>query len=133
MLACLLKHLAAEAQLDIHVSSAGLAAGLGQAASEHSVTCMQERELDLTDHQSTPISQVDLASVDQFHCMSEHHAFALYDAGIPQEKLFIVNAANGGVPDPYGGPLTIYQQTASVLAGAAQDIIDAIKNEQANG
>ncbi len=133
MLACLLKHLAAEAQLDMTVSSAGLAAGADQPASSNSVTCMQERGLDLSHHKSTPISQVDLASVDQFHCMSEHHAFALYDAGVPQEKLFIVNAAHGGVPDPYGGPLSIYQETAAVLSGAAHDIIDAIKNENNNG
>ena len=129
MLAYLLRDEAKKLGIDIEVSSAGVAAGSGQAASAHSVTCMQNQGLDLSDHRSCSAQALDLSSIDQFHCMTENHAFALYDAGVPQEKLFVVNAKNGGVPDPYGGPLEAYQACADVLSVAAKQIAAQCKGD----
>ncbi len=129
MLACLLRAEAENLGLQLEVSSAGVAAGAGQAASPHSVTCMQHQGLDLSEHRSTPAQALDLSSIDQFHCMTENHAFALFDAGVPQEKLFVVNAEHGGVPDPLGGPLEAYQACADVLGVAAKHIAAQCKSE----
>ena len=127
MLACLLEAKAKAAGLDITVSSAGVAAGEGMPASSHSISCMEERGLDLSKHSSTPAARIALGEIDQFHCMSENHAFALFDAGIQKERLFVVNAENGGVPDPFGGDRAIYEHTAQVLEQAAQDIVTALQ------
>lgn len=127
MLACLLAAKAKDAGVDLQISSAGVAAGAGMPASAHSVACMDARGLDLSQHSSTPLADLKLDAIDQFHCMSENHAFALFDAGVPKERLFVVNAERGGVPDPFGGDRAIYEQTAQVLESAADVIIQKIK------
>ncbi len=106
----------------ITISSAGLAAQNGSPASTHACTCMQQRSLDLSQHSSTAIQSCDMNAIDRFYCLTERHAFALADAGIPHEKLFVVNQKNGGVPDPFGGSLAIYEQCAQVLETAAHTI-----------
>ena len=127
MLACLLSAKAKAAAVDLTVSSAGVAAGAGMPASAHSVACMKSRDLDLSQHNSTPLSEIDLSSIDEFHCMSENHAFALFESGVAKERLFVVNAEHGGVLDPFGGDRGIYEQTAQVLESAANAIVQRLK------
>lgn len=88
---------------------------------------MERRQLDLTDHRSMPVQSLEVKSIDRFYCMSDNHALALYDAGIDQKKLFVVNAANGGVPDPFGGSIEVYEECAMVLEETANDIIAELR------
>ncbi len=123
MLAALLRQeLAARGRNDIHVSSAGIAAAPGSPASEHSVTAMRAAGIDISAHRSTPVSEIDLADIDHFLCLSGSHAMALIQAGVRTDAVSIVNAVSGGVPDPYGGPLEAYTTCATVLAREARRI-----------
>ncbi|NRA37758.1 MAG: low molecular weight protein arginine phosphatase, partial [Planctomycetes bacterium] len=88
MLESLVRAQVDKANLEIEVSSAGVAAGDGQAASAHSQSCMQERGLDLSKHQSTSVASLELKDYDWCLCMSPNHAMALYDAGVPENALF---------------------------------------------
>lgn len=133
MLESLLRQHVDQANIEVEVSSAGVAAGTGQAASEHAQTCMLNRQLSLESHASTAVSELTLGDYDWFLCMSTNHAMALYDAGVAEDALFVVNGDNGGVPDPYGGSLPDYEACAEVLNQAAEEIVasllKAIKEE----
>lgn len=129
MLEALLKDALAKAGVDAAVSSAGVAAQPGAAASAHSVTCMAERGLDIRSHKATNASQLDLGAIDMFWCMSTNHAMALFDAGVPQERLFVCNGNKGGVPDPFGGDLTEYRHCADVLETCAAEIATALSEQ----
>ena len=104
------------------VMSAGIAAASGSPASAHSQTCMSQQGLDLSRHLSTSLYDIDLDTIDLFYCMSPHHGGALIDAGVPGHKIFVVNGNNGGIPDPFGGSLAAYENTAQVLEQCAQAI-----------
>ncbi len=111
---------------DVTVSSAGTAAAPGEAASNGAVAAMTRRGLSLTEHRSRPLSAVALDQVDQVWCMSSAHAAAARSRGVPAARLSVVNAAHGGVPDPFGGDDAEYEACALVLADAARDIVAAL-------
>jgi len=106
----------------LEVESAGTAALSGEPASSYARTCMELRGLDLSDHLSRHIEEVDLPSFDQILCMTSSHAAALRTRGVPAKKLTVVNAEAGGVPDPFGGNLNQYETCANVLDQVARNL-----------
>jgi len=111
---------------DVTITSAGTAAGLGDVASSGAKAAMARRGLNLAAHRSRPVATVALADVDQVWCMSSAHAAAARSRGVPAARLAVVNAAHGGVPDPFGGDDAEYEACALVLAAAAQEIVAAL-------
>lgn len=105
------------------IESAGTAAGDGEPASTYAQTCMELRGLDLSNHRSRPVAELDLATYDRVLCMTSSHAAALRSLGIPPGKLEVVNASRGGVPDPFGGSIEDYEACAQVLTACAQDLV----------
>ena len=105
------------------VTSAGVAAIPGAAASANAITVMKERGLDLTGHRSRAVQDLNLADIDVFWCMGGNHALYLVEAGVAVDTVRILNEAGGGVPDPYGGDVMIYERCATVLAGEAHRIV----------
>jgi protein-tyrosine-phosphatase len=125
MLACLLReHLQQADRTDIQVASAGIAAAPGQPASDHAVSCMMKRGLNLATHRSTPVQDLDPLAYDLILCLSGSHYQALVQAGVPRERLHLVAERNGGVPDPYGGELVTYERCARVLENAAEVFVE---------
>ena len=103
-----------------HVGSAGTWAQDGLPASEHGVTVMAGRGLDLTRHRSRAVTETLLAAADLALCMTASHAEALR-AEFPQHAARIRQISDliglkFDVLDPYGGPLEDYQHTAAELA-----------------
>ncbi|MFW5752491.1 MAG: low molecular weight phosphatase family protein [Planctomycetota bacterium] len=131
MLAALLRQeLAALGRNDVRISSAGIAAAPGAPASEHSVAAMRSLGIDISAHRSTPATELDLAAVDHFLCLSGSHAMALIQAGVRTEAVSIVDAAAGGVPDPYGGSPEAYTACATVLAREARRIANQLCDDE---
>jgi protein-tyrosine-phosphatase len=126
MLEVLVADAAARAGVAVAVASAGVDAVDGLPASDHAVTCMAERGLDLRRHRSRSLAGLDLAAYDQIWCMGPGHAADLRTAGAPVDRIHLVDAAHGGVPDPYGGDLADYLVIADLLAVAATDIVAAL-------
>jgi protein-tyrosine phosphatase len=106
----------------VTVASAGTAAADGEPASAHAVACMASRGLDLDSHRSRNLGDLDLDGYDRFLCMTSSHAAALRSRGIPAAKLEVVHAAQGGVPDPFGGSRDDYEACAQVLETYAKDL-----------
>ncbi len=127
MLAMLLRHeLANRGIPEIHVESAGAMAAEGQTATDHARTAMAARGLNLHDHRSRPIDELELGLYDRFLCMTASHAAFLRQYGVPDDRLHVVNATSGGVPDPYGGDQAQYDRCAETLEKAASGIADTL-------
>lgn len=106
---------------DIMVTSAGLAAAAGQPAARHAVEAMRECGADLSAHRARPIDDTLLCGADCFAVMSASHAAALAAYGVPPERVHVLAAQSGGIPDPYGG-------LARRLPGRTRDILkDAVE------
>ena len=113
----------------ITVVSAGTGAASGEPASPGAQRAMQRRGLSLADHRSTLLSTLDLKGLEQVWCMTPTHAAAVRGLGIPAPRIYVVNAAGGGVPDPWGGDDHDYEDCAQVLELAARDIAQALTQD----
>lgn len=120
MLQTLLRAVLADAKRgDIQVESAGTDAGSGDPASAGAQAAMERRGLSLADHGSRHVQTLDLRRYDRFLCMTSAHAAAIRSLGVPAQRISVVNADHGGVPDPWGGDDRAYEATAQVLEQAA--------------
>ena len=112
------------------VSSAGTGASDGDHASVGAQRAMERRGLNLSHHVSRNVRSVDLATIDQFWCMTPSHAASLLALGVPAAAINVVNAAGGGVPDPWGGDDADYESCAIVLELAARDLAELFSTQE---
>jgi len=106
------------------VSSAGTGASDGDRVSAGAQRAMQRRSLSVSQHVSRNVRSLDLSTFDQFWCMTPSHAASLLALGVPAAVTHVVNAAGGGVPDPWGGNDADYEACAIVLELAARDLAE---------
>ncbi|MEE2641867.1 MAG: L-threonylcarbamoyladenylate synthase [Planctomycetota bacterium] len=97
----------------IVVASAGVAAMPGAQASPESVETMERAGLDLSDHQSQPVSDQLLESSDLILTMTNGHRQALV-AHWPEiaDRTHVIGIDGSDVSDPIGGPLELYERCA---------------------
>ena len=127
MLMTLLRGLIAQRGIDdAQVESAGTGAGDGEPATPHAVSTMAGFGLDLRAHRSRHIAKVDLAQVDRVLCMTSSHAAHIRSLGVPASRIAVVNADQGGVPDPYGGTTADYELCARALERFAHTLVDTL-------
>lgn len=125
MLEGLLRRACAERGLaGVEVASAGTNAGGGEPASAHTVTILAQRGIDARGHRSQHVEDLELSLYDRFLCMTGSHAAVLAHLGVPADRIALVDPA--GVPDPYGGPLSAYAQTAAAMDAAIDRILVGI-------
>jgi len=95
------------------VISAGVSAQPGGPASDGAMLAMQERGLNLQDHQSRTISQGLLERSDLILTMTSNHRQAILSRW-PQviAKTFCLAPTGVDVSDPYGGPVEAYRKCA---------------------
>lgn len=123
MLAALLRSFLQERRIEVTVESAGLKSdGLRRPASENATAAMRERGLDLSAHGSAYAGNLDLNSYDLVLCMDADLAGQLEKLGVPRDRVEVLNAEAGGVPNPYGGDLETYRKCTALLETLAQGI-----------
>jgi protein-tyrosine phosphatase len=98
------------------VASAGTWGLDGHGASQHSITLMAERGLNLQTHQARTITGEMLAEADLVVCMEAGHVEAI-KTEFPhcREKVFLLSEMIGrrySISDPYGGPVEGYERMA---------------------
>ncbi len=113
-------------QRNVTVESAGTGAAEGEAASDGARRAMTRRGLSLNGHRSRPLAVIDPSTFDRVLCMTSGHAAVVAGRGVPGERIAVVNAAKGGVPDPFGGDDRRYEATAQVLEFAVRDVIASL-------
>lgn len=132
----LIRHaLAAEAEplKSIKVISAGVSARDDIEVSENSVIALKKVGIDVANHLSQPVTQQLLDEALLVLCMTESHRamIQLKAEPAPQElrlfREFMPREADKEVPDPYGGPLKLYEICRDELVEAIPSIIAHIK------
>lgn len=95
------------------VTSAGVAAMPGAKASEESIEVAQKLGLDLTQHESQPVSDQLLESADLILTMTNSHRQALVTHW-PEiaDRTHVISVDGGDISDPIGGPLSQYENCA---------------------
>jgi len=116
---------------ELTVDSAGTGAYPGLPATEHAVTALKERSIDLSQHRSQAVVRLD--GYDLVLTMTRGHRDALR-ARFPgfTDRIFTLGEYAGTgeeLPDPFGGPLTAYQQTVSALEAMLPAVIARIQSE----
>lgn len=118
---------------DLQVSSAGTSTMPGLPASEHAAAAMRNRKLSLSAHRSRSINEQVLSDVDLVLTMTARHKefiLALYP-GMTGRVYTLGEYAGlaGDVPDPFGGTLAEYEETARRLERLLDAVVARIKRE----
>lgn len=121
MAECLFNAYCEARALPWRAQSAGLYAADGAPASDGAFAAMKERGLSLGRHCAQPVTLRLLRESALTLCMSEAHAEALRRR-FPQAETPI-DALRPAIPDPFGGSLAVYRQTADELARRIPDIV----------
>lgn len=123
---------------DVVVGSAGTATAPGAPASEGAYLVGLEEGIDLSSHQSRPLTEDVVADADLILCMAPHHlqqAVAL--GGDRKAHLLGAYAGREGreveVEDPFGGDLEEYRATFRQMRELLLDALDRLLAEQGRG
>jgi protein-tyrosine phosphatase len=107
------------ADLDDHgvvVLSAGISAAPGCRSAAEAIQAMHERGLDLTQHESQPLSERLVRFADVIITMTRSHRDAILEHFPEAEsRTHLISRGRGDVPDPIGGPLELYRRCADQL------------------
>lgn len=116
----------------VRVRSAGLSAGVGGHASGHAVEVAAENGLDLSDHNSTPLTPEAVDWADLILGMSNAHLAALAEFGATEKSALITDFIDGDglgdpVPDPFGGDVDDYRETFIRLREAIDALLQRLE------
>lgn len=98
------------------VASAGIAAMLGGKASGEGVRCMAEMDLDLSGHETQPLTEPLVRQADAIYTMTRSHREAIV-AQWPSaaERTQLLSIDGSDVIDPIGGSVERYRQCANKI------------------
>lgn len=117
------------------VISSGIAAFDGEPASEHSVSALQEINIDLSNHKSQPVTQTLFQESDLILCMTEtHRDFLKKNFSDKNKPIFLIrelipNTTDIQIPDPFGGHPKHYKECRDSISEAIPGIIQYIKEQ----
>jgi tRNA threonylcarbamoyl adenosine modification protein (Sua5/YciO/YrdC/YwlC family) len=113
--------------IGVLVLSAGIAAAPGGRAAEEAITIMRERGLDLTQHESQPLSDRLVRFADLILTMTRGHREAIVGHW-PEaaERTFVISRNKGDVADPIGGPADLYRKCAEQIDAYLSDWVKEI-------
>ena len=117
----------------LKVSSAGVSAFPGQAASRNSVDALKKVNINLEGHQSQAITQEIVDNALAFFCMTDSHlAMLSYQIDpVPQNaflmRQFIGDGIDDQIPDPFGGSLQQYEACRDSMVESIPSLIEVTK------
>lgn len=116
---------------DLEVESAGTGAYPGMPAADHAIVAMQERGLDLSAHRSQPVPTFNEFDLVLTMTRSHRDAILARQPSMAGRVFTLGEYTRTGqdVPDPFGGPLSAYQETALALESVLQAVVDRIRTE----
>ena len=109
--------------------SAGIYAGFGSPASHHAVEALKELSIELTHHQSKPLTAELVETADLIVTMTASHRLAiLQDFPAVGNKVCLIKSFGtskvpADIPDPFGGSLDVYKKTRDEIDRALSDLI----------
>jgi protein-tyrosine-phosphatase len=121
-----------ESGKDVVVESAGTNAWEGAPASDEAILIGVERNLDLASHRSRRLSQEMVESSDLVLVMAPDHLAQVRHLD-PTANVYLLAGFGSGdssgraIPDPFGGDLGDYRDTADELERELKEILGRIK------
>ena len=98
------------------VVSAGLSAANGAPASAETVTLLADRGIDLSAHESQPLTPKLLNLADQVYTMtSSHRASILMERPDFAEHVHLLSQDGSDIPDPFGGGIGEYRYCEQMI------------------
>ncbi len=132
----LLAHaLAAEAEplKSVRVLSAGVAARPNEPVSEYSVVALRKVGIDISGHKARAMSRELLEGALAVFGMTESHRAMVQLRAVPVPRhlylfrQFLPPPAHPEIPDPYGGPLKLYEAARDEMVEAIPGIVNFLK------
>jgi tRNA threonylcarbamoyl adenosine modification protein (Sua5/YciO/YrdC/YwlC family) len=110
------------------VMSAGLAALPGGRPSAEAVDAMRKLGLDLSTHESQPLTEQLVRHADYIFTMTRHHRneiLAEWPSAAERTKLLCCDGSD--VADPIGGPLELYEQCARQIQQQLENWVERLR------
>jgi tRNA threonylcarbamoyl adenosine modification protein (Sua5/YciO/YrdC/YwlC family) len=102
--------------MGIHVLSAGISAMPGAPAAEQAILVMEEMGMQITDHQSQPVTHRLAQYADVILTMTESHRQAVISQWPAVEsRTFTISMDGNDISDPIGSPIEVYRQCAQQI------------------
>lgn len=111
-------------------SSAALGFCDGQKVSPNAVKVCNEIGIDISGHVPRIIRFHDIDITDIFVVMTEGHAQALLNEGVPKEKIYILG---NGIPDPFGSDLVNYRRCRKYIEKSIDEFCQILVRKKENG
>jgi len=106
------------ADRDVHVTSAGTFAVPGMPAADHAVEVLQERGIDITSHQSQPLTAELINQADYIYAMTASHESCIVDLAGPNGACIQRLLDSEDIDDPIGGDRATYAKCAETIEKA---------------
>lgn len=104
------------------VTSAGISAATGGRAALEAIETLQAQGLDLSQHESQPLTDRVVRFADLILTMTRGHREAILQQWPDAvSRVQLISRGRGDVPDPIGGPLEQYQRCAEQLEEFVQE------------
>jgi protein-tyrosine phosphatase len=98
------------------IQSAGVSAMLGGRAAIEAIEVLGEVGLDLSDHETQPLTESLVRHTDLIYTMTHsHRAAILAEWPSAAERTFLLSADDSDISDPIGGPVERYQHCAAQI------------------
>ena len=112
------------------IASAGLTAALGGRPSPHAVEVLKQREIDLTEHESQPLTGRLVQQADRVFAMTRGHREAiLKECPELADRVQLLSRQGTDISDPYGNQIEVYQKCAQEMEQHLQVILlDIVKS-----
>ncbi|HOI41369.1 MAG TPA: 16S rRNA (cytidine(1402)-2'-O)-methyltransferase [Elusimicrobiales bacterium] len=129
------RRIAAEADVDVEFSSAGVSAEPGSGMPPDALAALAAEGVDDPGHESSPAEEAAVDAADLVLAMTDAHKNALLSA-FPgaRKKTFTLSeysgAFDGDLPDPYGAGRAAYDAVMGVLKKALPAVLERIKNSK---
>lgn len=125
------KKLIQNENLNLEVSSAGVFAPFGMAASENAILALSEMGIDISSHLSRPLTKDLIENSDLILTMTKGHKDAILSK-YPQfsDKVFTLMEYIGedlDIEDPFGGDLDVYRASANQIKQAIEILLKKLK------
>ena len=116
----------------VAIASAGVAASRGEPASAHAVTALRSRDIDLTTHESQPLTADLVRRADLILVMSNAHLFPVSDLGGGEKVSLLTDFIDGdeageSIEDPYGSNEDAYVRTADQIERAVEGLLHRLE------
>ena len=111
------------------VASAGVYASLGQPASPHAIAALREKDIDISTHQSQPLTLERIQQADLLITMTQSHRDAVLSiAPESRQKVFLLKSFGiaqcaADITDPFGESFDVYCQIRDEIEASLSDLI----------